>query len=158
MSRATQVPSSSIFCFIYGIVTLYDQPFQIVRLQKTSHDNGPTTPADMSAGLGSSLFARRYWGNRVFFLFPGYLDVSVPQVLPSLDYVFIQELSGITLIGLPHSEISGSKLVYSSPKLIAVSHVLHRLLMPRHSPFALSSLALFYKYYQLKTLYLRCRA
>ena len=58
--------------------------------------------------------------------------------------------------GLPHSEISGSKLVYSSPKLIAVSHVLLRLLMPRHSPFALSSLALFYKYYQLKTLCLEC--
>ena len=58
--------------------------------------------------------------------------------------------------GLPHSEISGSQLVYSLPKLIAVSHVLLRLLMPRHSPSALSSLALFYKYYQLKTLCLKC--
>ena len=28
---------------------------------------GPTTPAE--AGLGSSLFARRYSGNRFFFLF-----------------------------------------------------------------------------------------
>ena len=62
----------------------------------------------------------------------------------------------LLLAGLPHSEISGSKPDYSSPKLIAVSHVLLRLLMPRHSPFALSSLALFYKYYQLKTLCLRC--
>ena len=58
--------------------------------------------------------------------------------------------------GLPHSEISGSQLVYSSPKLIAVSHVLLRLLMPRHPPFALSSLALFNKYYQLKTLCPKC--
>ena len=62
----------------------------------------------------------------------------------------------VYLAGLPHSEISGSQLDYSSPKLIAVSHVLLRLLMPRHSPFALSSLALFYKYYQLKTLCLKC--
>ena len=41
---------------------------------------------------------------------------------------------------LPHSEISGSTLICSSPKLIAACHVLHRLLMPRHSPCALSSL------------------
>ena len=42
--------------------------------------------------------------------------------------------------GFPHSEISGSMLICSSPKLIAACHVLHRLLMPRHSPCALSSL------------------
>ena len=42
--------------------------------------------------------------------------------------------------GFPHSEISGSKLICSSPKLIAAYHVLHRLLMPRHSPCALFSL------------------
>ena len=41
---------------------------------------------------------------------------------------------------LPHSEISGSKLICSSPKLIAACRVLHRLLMPRHSPCALYSL------------------
>ena len=28
-------------------------------------------------------------------------------------------------------------LIYSSPQLIAVNRVLHRLLMPRHSPYAL---------------------
>ena len=39
--------------------------------------------------------------------------------------------------GFPHSEISGSQLICSSPKLIAAYHVLHRLLMPRHSPCAL---------------------
>ena len=39
--------------------------------------------------------------------------------------------------GLPHSEIVGSKLIRSSPTLIAAYHVLHRLLMPRHSPYAL---------------------
>ena len=37
----------------------------------------------------------------------------------------------------PHSEISGSKFICNSPKLIAACHVLHRLLMPRHSPYAL---------------------
>ena len=42
--------------------------------------------------------------------------------------------------GFPHSEISGSTDICSSPKLIAACHVLHRLLMPRHSPCALYSL------------------
>ena len=44
--------------------------------------------------------------------------------------------------GFPHSEISGSMLICSSPKLIAAYHVLHRLLMPRHSPCALISLTI----------------
>ena len=44
---------------------------------------------------------------------------------------------GIPCGGFPHSEISGSQLICSSPKLIAAYHVLHRLLMPRHSPCAL---------------------
>ena len=44
--------------------------------------------------------------------------------------------------GLPHSDILGSKLVCSSPKLFAACHVLHRLLAPRHSPYTLSSLTI----------------
>src|SRR5512134_1844590 len=46
----------------------------------------------------------------------------------------------MNLKGFPHSEIPGSKLVCSSPGLIAAYRVLHRLLAPRHSPYALSSL------------------
>ena len=42
--------------------------------------------------------------------------------------------------GLPHSEISGSKPIPGSPKLIAGYHVLHRLLLPRHPPNALLAL------------------
>ena len=48
----------------------------------------------------------------------------------------------MTLAGLPHSEIPGSKPVGGSPRLIAASHVLHRLLAPRHPPFALCSLTI----------------
>ena len=69
-----------------------------------------------------------------------YLDVSV-QAVPFL-YLFdsIQDtLAG----GFPHSDISGSLLICSSPKLFAAYRVLHRLLMPRHSPCALSSLIFF---------------
>ncbi len=52
-----------------------------------------------------------------------------------------RELSG----GLPHSEIHGSKLILSSPWLIAEYHVFHRLLLPRHSPNALLALDLIQK-------------
>ena len=46
----------------------------------------------------------------------------------------------MTRIGLPHSEILGSKVVCTSPRLIAAYHVLHRLSVPRHPPYALISL------------------
>ena len=46
----------------------------------------------------------------------------------------------ITTGGFPHSEISGSKFTYNSPKHIVVRHVLHQLLVPRHSPCALNNL------------------
>ena len=42
--------------------------------------------------------------------------------------------------GFPHSDISGSKDICSSPKLFAAYHVFHRLLVPRHPPCALISL------------------
>ena len=46
-------------------------------------------------------------------------------------------------IGLSHSEISGSKVICTSPKLIAAYHVLHRLQKPRHPPFALVTFSLY---------------
>ena len=44
--------------------------------------------------------------------------------------------------GFPHSEIPGSKPACGSPRLIAACHVLLRLLVPRHPPYALSSLTI----------------
>jgi hypothetical protein len=46
------------------------------------------------------------------------------------------------LCGFPHSEIPGSMPACGSPRLIAACHVLHRLLLPRHPPCALSSLTI----------------
>ena len=46
----------------------------------------------------------------------------------------------VCLSGFPHSEISGSSDICSSPKLIAAYRVFHRLLVPRHPPCALISL------------------
>ena len=46
----------------------------------------------------------------------------------------------MTSAGLPHSEIPGSTVVCTSPRLIAAYHVLHRFPEPRHPPCALSCL------------------
>src|SRR5881394_567994 len=48
----------------------------------------------------------------------------------------------MTPVGLPHSEISGSKRACRSPKHIAACHVLHRLSVPRHPPSTLSNLTI----------------
>ena len=45
----------------------------------------------------------------------------------------------MTRAGFSHLEISGLKVVCTYPKLIAAYHVLHRLHVPRHPPYALSS-------------------
>ena len=59
---------------------------------------------------------------------------------PTYAYLIQRRLTEYCSAGFPHSVILGSKLMCSSPRLIAACHDLHRLLMPRHSPCALISL------------------
>jgi hypothetical protein len=61
-------------------------------------------------------------------------------------YVFSTGYFEMNRSGFPHSEIPGSKPACGSPGLIAACHVLHRLLVPRHSPYALSSLTKCFTY------------
>ena len=75
----------------------------------------------------------------VVFSSSGYLDVSVHRV-PFLKLCIGLRILEVCSSGFPHSEISGSKDICSSPKLFAAYHVFHRLLVPRHPPCALSSL------------------
>ena len=56
---------------------------------------------------------------------------------PSLYYLIHIMILDSSSRWFPNSEICGSSLIYSYPQLIAVSHVLLRLPMPRHSPYAL---------------------
>ena len=79
----------------------------------------------------------------LLFSFPTGTEMVHFPALSSTAYVFSRGYSGITPSGFPHSEIVGSTFVCNSPTLIAACHVLHRLLAPRHSPYALSSLIIF---------------
>ena len=106
------------------------------------HRTGPTTPPCTHDGLGyirvrSPLLAE----SLLFSVPPGTEMVHFPG-LSSPPYGFRWRYSGMSLSGLPHSDIFGSTPVCGSPKLFAADHVLHRLLAPRHSPHALSSLTI----------------
>ena len=104
-------------------------------------------------GLGSSPFARRYLGNRYFFLFLRVLrcfsSPGLPLVYLCIQYTVLRRY----LSGFPHSEIFGSQAICASPKLIAAYHVLHRLLVPRHSPCALSNLTFILVYFHKRFVY-----
>ena len=78
----------------------------------------------------------------VSFSSSAYLDVSVQRVSSIKLWIHLMVIR-YCLIGFPHSEICGSMDICSLPQLIAACHVLLRLLMPSHSPYALSSLTLF---------------
>ena len=59
---------------------------------------------------------------------------------PTYCYFIHSTLTRYCRAGFPHSDIHGSQDICSSPWLFAACRVLHRLLMPRHSPCALISL------------------
>ena len=77
--------------------------------------------------------------SHVVFSSSGYLDVSVHRV-PLLTLWIGVRITEDCSVRFPHSEISGSMDICSSPKLFAAYHVFHRLLVPRHPPYALISI------------------
>ena len=137
-SGATWLPSH----FVYGDFTLCVGPFQNPSTMIRNTLRWSTTPWCKHLGLASFPFARRYLGNRCFFLFLELLRCfSSPRFLLAC-YVFTCGYSHITASEFPHSEICGSKLICSSPQLIAACHVLLRLPVPRHPPCALLRLTI----------------
>src|SRR5580704_14628115 len=79
--------------------------------------------------------------SRLISLPPGTEMVHFPGLARTRLYIQ-RAVSRVHRDGFPHSEIPGSKPACGSPGLIAASHVLLRLLAPRHPPYALSSLTI----------------
>ena len=73
-------------------------------------------------------------GESLLFSLPG--GTKMFQFPPFASLII--EIITLQVIGLSHSEISGSKVICTYPKLIAAYHVLHRLREPRHPPCALT--------------------
>ena len=122
--------------FAYGTFTLFGWSSQShsASLKESRLRSEPRSARTSVWALPISLAAT--FGSDVSVFSSGYLDVSVHRV-PGL-YLWIQYRSlEVCSSRFPHSEISGSQDICSSPKLIAAYHVFHRLLVPRHPPCAL---------------------
>ena len=125
--------------FTYGAFTLSGRPSQAVLLSLLDQFRGPNPGVH---ALRFGLFRFRsplLTESHVVFSSSGYLDVSVHRV-PFLKLCIGLRILEVCSSGFPHSEISGSKDICSSPKLFAAYHVFHRLLVPRHPPYALISI------------------
>ena len=143
--RVSRVPWYSGSCrvssdFGYGALTLSGRLFQsrspVITeslLQSEPRDARITVWA-LSISLAATLEIDKF-----SFSSSGYLDVSVPRV-PHVQLCIHCTLTEVSSAGFPHSDISGSLDMCSSPKLFAAYHVFHRLLVPRHPPCALTTL------------------
>ena len=127
--------------FAYGAFTLSGWLSQnhSAKLFRSIMQSEPHGARTMVWALPRSLAAT--YGIDVSFSSSGYLDVSVHRVpLHTLWIgVWIHEVFSC---GFPHSEICGSMDICSLPQLIAAYHVFHRLLVPRHPPYALTCLTI----------------
>ena len=124
--------------FAYGIFTLSDQISQNCSAIDSSTLCSPqprgarTTVWALSISLAATLEIEFS-----FFSSP-YLDVSV-QAVPDVWLWIHHTTTEVFSARFPHSDISGSMDICSSPKLFAAYHVLHRLSVPRHPPCALNA-------------------
>ena len=125
--------------FAYGAFTLSGRPSQAVLLSLLDQFRGPNPGVH---ALRFGLFRVRsplLTESHVVFSSSGYLDVSVHRVPFHSLWIGLWILE-VFSSRFPHSEISGSMDICSSPKLFAAYHVFHRLLVPRHPPYALISI------------------
>ena len=141
MSRPTLDSAWAHSDFVYGAFTLSGRLSQsrstiLISPVLRSEPRHARTPV---WALARSLAATG--AITVVFSSSGYLDVSVRRV--PLAYLCVQyTMTVVCTAGFPHSEISGSLVVCTSPKLFAAYHVFHRLPVPRHPPCALSRITI----------------
>ena len=118
---------------------------RLVSDSPASRPDRPYNPGVQARRFGLFRVRSPLLAESLLFSFPAGTEMVHFPALSFPAYVFSREYPGITPGGFPHSEISGSTPVCGSPKLIAAYHVLHRLLAPRHPPYALSSLTIIRK-------------
>ena len=136
----TQVLGGSRSVFAYGTITLFGRLSHTIPLTDrfvTPWMRAPCQALQPSAVQRTTKFGLIPVRSPLLgelFLFLWVLRCFSSPGSHRLVYVFNQAMPLDRSGGFPHSEILGSKPVHGSPRLIAVSHVLHRHLAPRHSP------------------------
>ena len=141
MSRGTLDPAMLTYLSLTGLSPSLAGFPKTILLNSSNHLCGPN-PSMHARWFGLFRFrSPLLWKSHVVFFSSGYLDVSVHRV-PSVHlWIGVRIPEGFSG-GFPHSDISGSLDICSSPKLFAAYHVFHRLLVPRHPPCALSSITI----------------
>ena len=122
------------FGFAHGGITLYAAYFHLPVLASFLPYRSPTTPPGPKTSR-FGLFPVRSPLLRESLLF------SLPAATKMFQFAAFAHPIGVTDLqsaGLPHSEISGSRVICTSPELFAAYRVLLRLREPRHPPVALS--------------------
>ena len=139
MSRGTLDPAMSTRLSLTGLSPSLAGFPKTVLLNSLNQFRGPN-PSMHARWFGLFRFrSPLLTESLVVFSSSGYLDVSVHRV-PLLTLCIGVRILEVCSSGFPHSDISGSMDICSSPKLFAAYHVFHRLLVPRHPPYALSSM------------------
>ena len=141
LSRATRGSSWLRSGFVYGAFTLFGSGFHRIHLPFLLPYRGPHHQ-EQAPGFGLFRFrspllteshSLSFPPLTEMFHFSGYRSIR-PMNSTGSNWVWPSWVS-------PFGNLRVIKIVSISPKLIAGSHVLHRLLTPRHSPRALSSLS-----------------
>ena len=139
MSRGTLDPAMSTRLSLTGLSPSLAGFPKTVPLPLTNHSCSPN-PSMHAHWFGLFRFrSPLLTESHVVFSSSGYLDVSVHRV-PFLTLWIGVRITEVCSVRFPHSEISGSMGICPSPKLFAAYHVFHRLLVPRHPPYALISI------------------
>ena len=139
----------------YSCPALLRIPLSLVTLRlRDYHPLWPNFPERSSHGPSTTTWSYNPARTSLYVRF-GLFPVRSPLLGESLTYfLFLQVLrcfsslrsppcrhagmTGLQPDGLSHSEILGSKVTCTYPRLIAAYHVLHRLREPRHPPDALT--------------------
>ena len=153
MSRGTQVPSVPLSISDTGLspsMARFSNLLSYLIMDHVMTVLQPHTPRRVH-GLGCFPFARRYLGNHYCFLFLGLLRCFSSPRSPQQPMYSAEDVATLLATGFPIQKSPDQNLFSSSPKLIAAFHVFHRLLTPRHPPFALNSLATKYLTQILRT-------
>ena len=130
--------------FAYRILTFFDWPSHVIRLKIFNTMFCPNPEGITTLGLASSAFARHYWRNLCWFLFLALLRCFSSGGSPHTPMYSAYDDKTFLLPDCSIRKSTDITFTYNSPWLIAVSHVLHRLSVPRHSPCALCSLTIIF--------------
>ncbi len=142
MSRGTQDTASSLVCFplrdCHTLWSRFPSGSRSIQIGNSTHAVlQPPSASTWVWAIPISLAAT--FGISVIY-FPAGTEMVHFPALAHTGLCIQPAVARVHPAGFLHSDIPGSKPACGSPRLFAACHVLHRLLAPRHPPYALSSL------------------